>query len=466
MNKKFTYAAIFCGLVSLLVMAQLVMKGKAKPFAASELSLSAAGASSSTTGSPGVCNVSSMEMPGADIGAKVNECDKRLGANPGRIILSGGGEITQQIVISPHHTLYVSGEGEYRATTPGPVILLDDDASLECESWKPVLMESTFERDRRIRSNWNTVFIIVTSKRGKTKEFPNGSPTKNIKIRGCHFRGARSDFNSVSAAVSVGNAVDSEISKNWLEDTRSIGIQAGGGSNLGHYARNVVISDNLLTRVSSQNIAVTNADNVKVLRNTMKAPGQPGSPGVSVIDVEPNFRDRATNVEIAYNTIDASENEHFRATNGIVIQNGIRATPFGNISVHDNTIMGADHAERRNRIIYAGVLLRHVTGVTVNNNTLHRVSRCIVVDNGSENNTLEGNKLFDCGSGSTDPIMVLHSTRNRFVRNVLGTQPGDAFRFPQRTYGRIREYGKSDYNVYEKNVGDVTLIGPNSKVIP
>ncbi|HKQ50960.1 MAG TPA: right-handed parallel beta-helix repeat-containing protein, partial [Pyrinomonadaceae bacterium] len=402
----------------------------------------------------------------ADIGAKVNECDKRLGAGAGTINLSGGGEITQQIVISPNHTLYISGEGEYRAKTSGPVILLDDDASLQCESWKPVLLESTFERDRRDRNTWSTVFIIATTKKGKTKEFPNGSPTRNIKIRGCHFRGARPDFNSISATVSVANADGGEISNNWLEGTRSIGIQAGGGSNQGAYARNVLISDNLLTRVSSQNIAVTNADGVKVLRNKMQAPGQPGSPSIAVIDVEPNFRDRATNVEIAFNTIDASENEHFRVTHGIVVQNGIKATPFGNINVHDNTIIGADHAERRNHIAVAGVLVRHATGVTIVNNTLHRVSRGIMLDRGSENNTFEGNKLYDCGSGSTDPIMVLNSSRNRFVRNVLGTQPGDAFRFPQRTYGRIREYGDSDYNTFEKNVGDVTLIGPNSKVIP
>lgn len=464
MNKNFIYAAVICGVVSVLVVTQLVRRG-----AVTELGLAAGDDGAvvvSPTGDSRTCNVGSLNMPGADIGAKVNECDKRLGTNPGTINLSGGGEITTQIVISPNHTLYISGEGEYRAKTAGPVILLDDDATLQCESWKPVLLESTFERDRRDRRTWSTVFIIATTRRGKTVEFPNGSPTRNIKIRGCHFRGARPDFNSTSAAVSVANAVGGEISNNWLENTRSIGIQAGGGSNFGHYARDVVISDNLLTRVSSQNIAVTNADGVKVLRNTMKAPGQPGGPGVSVIDVEPNFRDRTTNIEIAFNTIDASDNEHFRATNGIVVQNGIRATPFGNINVHDNTVIGADHAGRRNRLIYAGVLLRHVSGVTIRNNTLHRVSRCIVVDNGSENNVIEGNKLYDCGSGSTDPVVVLHSSRNRFYRNELGTQPGDALRFPKRTYGRIREYGTSDHNTFEKNSGDVTLIGPNSKVIP
>lgn len=457
MNKNFIYAAIICGLASLLVMTQLVRNGAGK------LVKHLADASSSAADNR-TCNANGM--PGADIGAKVNECDKRLGAGAGTINLSGGGEIRTQIVISPNHTLYISGQGEYPAKTPGPVILLDDDASLQCESWKPVLLESTFERDRRDRNTWSTVFIIATTRKGKTKEFPNGSPTRNIKIRGCHFRGARPDFNSISATVSVANADGGEISNNWLEGTRSIGIQAGGGSNLGHYARNVVISDNLLTRVSSQNIAVTNADGVKVLRNTMKGPGQHGSPSIAAIDVEPNFRDRTTNVEIAFNTIDASENDHFRVTHGIVVQNGVNAKPFGNINVHDNTVIGASHATRRNQIALAAVLVRHATGVTVVNNTLRRVSRCIVLDKGAENNTFEGNKLYDCGSGSTDPIMVMSSSRNRFVRNVLDTQPGDAFRFPKKTYGRIREYGTSDYNTFEKNVGEVTLLGPNSKVIP
>jgi hypothetical protein len=465
MNKNFIYAVI----LSLLVMAQLADKGAGKPSPATEPGLFAddgavvRDSSSSSTADNLTCNVSSVNMPGADIGTKVNECDRRLGTNKGTINLSGGGEITQQIVISSNHTLYVSGEGEYRAKTPGPVILLDDHSALQCESWKPVLLESTGERNR---GNWNTIFIIVAAKRGKTKEYPNGSPAKDIKIRGCHFRGARPDFASVSPAVSLANAEDSEVTNNWLEDTRSIGIQTGGGSRLGHYARNVVISDNLLTRVSSQNIAVTNAENVKVLRNTMKSPGQPGSPGVSVIDVEPNFGDRVSNVEIAHNTIDASANEHFHATNGIVVQNGNKANPFANISVHDNTVIGGDHSKRNNRIIYAGILVRRAAGVVFKNNSLHRVSRCILLDYGSENNTFEGNKLYDCGSGSTSPIMIISSYRNRFVRNELLSQPGDAFRFPPRAYRRIQEHGDSDYNTFEKNVGDVTLIGPHSTVIP
>src|ERR1044071_4291728 len=66
------------------------------------------------------CDAAAVSTPDADVGAKVNECDRRLGTNSGIIKLSGGGEIKTQIIVSSNHRLYVEGGGEYRASTSGP----------------------------------------------------------------------------------------------------------------------------------------------------------------------------------------------------------------------------------------------------------------------------------------------------------------------------------------------------------
>jgi hypothetical protein len=204
------------------------------------------------------------QMSGADIGAKINACDAALGSAKGEIWLTGGGNIATQVVISPNHTLRVVS-GTYPATTNGAVVRLKDNSSLVCESWGPTLQESTG------LVGASTPFTIVTPYNGASSDAPNGALAQNIVIRGCHFKGARPDFSSAPQTVSLGNCRNCQATNNWLEDTRTIGIQAGGAAQSGFYAENVLISGNLLTGVASQNIAVTNAEGVIISNNTMRA---------------------------------------------------------------------------------------------------------------------------------------------------------------------------------------------------
>ncbi|HEY0385216.1 MAG TPA: hypothetical protein VGC64_04360, partial [Pyrinomonadaceae bacterium] len=192
------------------------------------------------------------KYPGADIGMKINAADADLGADSGEIRVAAGGQIATQINISAHHTLRFTG-GSYTATTNSSVIRLKDNSSLECNSWDIVLRESTG------KVGGSSPFSIVRDYNG---DVSNHTQSENINIRGCHFKGARSDFNSTPQTVGLGNCRNCQVTNNWLDATRTIGIQAGGGSGLGFYASNVLIAHNLFTEVASQNIAVTNGDGV------------------------------------------------------------------------------------------------------------------------------------------------------------------------------------------------------------
>lgn len=405
------------------------------------------------------CDVS--KMGGADVGEKINACDKMLGSQKGEIRLTGGGNIATQIVISSNHTVRVIS-GNYPATTNGAVIRLKDSSSLICDSWTPTLEES------KGTNGVTSPFTIVTPFNGASIEAPNGTLSQNILIKGCHFKGARSDFNSAPPTVHVGACHNCRVEGNWLESTRSIGINVGASATMGHYAQNVFIIGNQLTSVASQNISVTNADTVTISNNRMLSPGQTGGPGSAAFDIEPNDAgDRVTNIRFTDNLIDASKNNHASAIFGIVVQNGPGAKPFGNIEIKNNRIIGADHSQVSvDWITVAGILVRAASGVRVDGNYVQRVPTGILVDYGSSGNTVSANRLVVCGSGSTNALVIENSNSNRITGNILVNEITDVLALPDGIVRSIVERGTSNDNVFSGNQGVVTASGNRSQRLP
>lgn len=401
------------------------------------------------------------QMNGRDIGAKINACDARLGSARGTIKLSGGGTIATPVVISPNHTLQVVS-GIYHATNNGAVIRLKDDSSLVCDSWDAVLEEST----GKIGDGGVTPFTIVTAYNGTSSDSPNGALTRNLVIKGCHFRGARSDFDSASQSVAVGNCHNCSVTGNWLEATRTIGIQTGGGSSMGNYADNVTISRNLLTTVASQNIAVVNSSNVQVIDNTIKAPGIANGPGVVPIDVEPNVGDRIVNVKIANNLVDMTSTvvdaSGAKALHGITVNNLNGANPFTGVEVSNNKVYGANLSDPFNHISGGLILLRAATNTLVANNTLRRGTYCILVDSGSSKNTVSQNQLSSCGSGSSESVKIIDSSNNQFIENKLWGDPTNQFDLRQIARN-IVESGASNNNIFRGNDAVISLTGRGSR---
>jgi len=401
------------------------------------------------------------QMNGRDIGAKINACDARLGTTKGTIKLSGGGTIATPIIISSNHTLQVVS-GVYRATNDGAVIRLKDDSSLTCDSWDAVLLESTGKND----GAGVKPFTIVTAYNGSSIDAPNGTLTRNLVVKGCHFKGARQDFDSASQTVALANCHNCSATNNWLDATRTIGIQIGGGSALGNYADNVIISKNLLTTVASQNLAVVNSTNVQVVDNTIKAPGQAGGPGTVPIDVEPNVGDRIVNVKIANNLIDmtstAIDASGAKGLHGIAVNNLNGAKPFTGVEVTRNTIYGADLNDPNNHVSGGLILLRGAQHTVVSNNTMRRGTHCILIDSGSSGVKVFGNQLSSCGSGSTQPFIIQDSSNNEIYNNKLWGDPANLFDLSG--IGRvILETGSSDNNIFRGNDGVVNISGRRSR---
>jgi hypothetical protein len=419
--------------------------------------------------SSNVCRVSAPSR-GADLGALINECDRKLGAGEGVISVSGGGNLATRAVVSPRHTL-LFGRGVYTASTPGSVIWLKDSSTLRCESRDAVLEESTAANvNHGIGADGTPVHTIVQDFAGGTR---NGDASSAIHITGCHFRGARRDFNSAYQTVALGNCRDCSATGNYFEGTNTIALQVGGGSGYGHYARNVTLDGNEFRGVASQNLAVTNGAAVRVTNNRFYAPGKPNGPGVTVIDVEPNTNDVIDGLDIGHNLIDATDSPQdaggWKTTNAIAVNAGNPTRKFAGVVVHDNTIIAGRRTDVGSRIGYSNILLRAGSGTVVRNNRMNHGSRCILLDTGTSDNLVEGNRIENCGSGSTYPINLQSgATRNRIVNNVLTADPGDAIgalllNAPHRERSIVEESG-ADANLFSGNAGDVSLSGRRSRV--
>ena len=404
------------------------------------------------------------QMSGNDVGAKINACDAKLGTNKGEILLHGGGTISTPIIISSNHTLRVAS-GVYKATNDGAVIRLKDDSSLICDSWDAVLEETT----GGIGAGGVRPFTIVTAYSGSSPDSPNGSPARNLVIRGCHFRGARKDFDSASQTIALGNCRNCSVTNNWLEATRTIGIQTGGGSSMGNYADNVIISKNLLTTVASQNIAVVNSINVQVIDNIMRAPGLANGPGVVPIDIEPNVGDRIENIKVANNLVDMTKTvldaSGAKGLHGIAINNLNQATPFTGVEVTRNTVYGADLKDPHNHVSGGLILARGAQNTIISNNTLRRSTYCILIDTGSSRIKVIGNQLTSCGSGSSEPIRIQDSSNNEILDNKLWNDPANIHDFSVVSRN-IVEIGASDNNVFRGNDAVVHLSGRRSRKSP
>ena len=400
-----------------------------------------------------VRRVNAHEYPGDDIGTKINNAAKALRGGSGEISLVSGGLFKATAIIPPGCILLLKG-GVYKSVTPGPLVLLSDNAALVGDNWDAVLEESTGDSISPGISpiTGRPIHTIVQDLAGATL---NGAPSRGIRIEHVHFRGARTDFNSAFQTASLGNCQGGRAVRNFFDFTRTIALQLGGAGQLGNYAQDCVLDDNKFVGVATQNIAITNAVKVSVRRNVCEKSGQPGAPGSTCIDVEPNEGDRIEDVVIQGNLIDCRQSpldvSGNKVLNGIAINNGNGAKPWRNIQVIENEILGWEWKPGHimgGGIGYAGILVRSAVGVIFERNKITRCSRGILIDTASRDNRVEDNQLFSCGSGGTGAIEIQDSSRANIVRNNrLSALPGDGF---EEVSGRIRS---APGNVIENNPG-------------
>ncbi|HEX5707777.1 MAG TPA: right-handed parallel beta-helix repeat-containing protein [Pyrinomonadaceae bacterium] len=351
--------------------------------------------------------VEANRFPGADLGAKINAADQSLGSAPGEIIVRPGGRISTQVVVSSGHTLRFTA-GTYPTTTALAPILLKSGATLVGSSREDaIIVESTAPNQ----------FTVISAYEHARR---NGAADSDITVRDIQIKGANSGFHSGPQAISMGNCSRCTVDNVWVNGTRSIGVQLGGGAMLGHFARDSKIVNSLFTRVASQNIAVTNGRNILVEGNRILAPGQRGGPGSSAIDLESNdAADHLEQITIRNNHIDMRDSELDSAGNGIIVQSGSGTPHVGPVLVEGNTLIGGYNEPNRvtnkmsNGIYVIGVTMKDVT---VRNNTITRTGQAGINVEGTRI-YVRNNRLTDVGGGGTAGFMVGSIGQSEIVDN-------------------------------------------------
>lgn len=385
--------------------------------------------------------ISANDYPGQDLGAKINAADKALGLKPGEIVVKGGGTIATQVIISSDHVLRFL-PGTYVTKSSDIPILMKSRSSVIGSGWESIIVESTAPNQFTVICAYNQSVL-------------NGKPDSSLVIRDVQIKGANPGFNSMYQAISLGNCSGCTVDKVWINGTRSIGIQLGGSSSTGFFAENSKVTNCLFTRVASQNLALVNGKNIVFEGNRFLTAGQPGGPGSTNIDVEPNEgSDRLENVVIRNNTIDVRNSEVPTSGNGIVVQ-ATTGTPYvGPILIENNTIIGGSNTGVITKVLSNGIYVFGATmrDVTIRNNSITRTGQSGIRIEGTRIYVLN-NKLTDVGGGGI-PGFVVVATDSRIVGNTFSSNPN------QSVDGTITVLPGSKGNVFQNNrgfqiVGDV-----------
>lgn len=387
-----------------------------------------------TTASSKGKTVTANDFPGQDMGAKINAADKALGTGAGEIVVTGGGTIATQIVVSSDHVLRLIGT--YTTKTGNTPFLLKPRSSLVGSDWdKSIIIESTALNQFTVVSAYNN-------------SIENGTADSGLTIRDLQIRGANRGFDSVRQAISLGNCSNCLVDKVWINGTRSIGIQLGGSSRLGHLSENSKVTNCLFTRVASQNLALVNGKNIVFEGNRFMTSGQAGGPGNTNIDLEVNEpTDHLENVIIRNNLIDVRNSEMTPTGNGIVIQ-ATTGTPYvGSILVEKNTIIGGETQGTVTNVLSNGIYVYGHTmrDVTIRDNTIRRTGQSGIRIEGSHF-IVRDNNLYDVGGGGVAGFVVA-ATDSQIINNTLyysGNGPAD---------GRMTILDGSQRNTYQNNRG-------------
>lgn len=336
--------------------------------------------------------------------------------------------IVQQITIGEGQEL-VFGRVLFHAITPGPPILLANGSTLRCEG--TVFEETTAEAAPEGHSplTHQSVFAVMQDLAGWKL---NGAASSNITIIGCTIRGVRRNFNSSHQAISLGNCSNCLVDGVTIDRTRAIGVQFGGSADLGHFASNSRVINSTFIGVASQNLALSNGQDIEFAFNRFINPGspEPGAPGSSPIDLEPNNSgDRILRVRIHHNTIDAG-GSNWTSGNAILVQATAWFSPrVEDVIVEDNQIVGGSMTLPITNSITHGIYVsgganQQVRNVVIRRNSIVRASAGIRVE--GTGIVVEDNTLDSVGGGGTAGFQV-YGSGNTIRRNSFkcSVQPCD-----------------------------------------
>jgi hypothetical protein len=376
-----------------------------------------------------------------DLGIAINEAENKLGANPGKIVVRGGGTIKTQVVVS-HDLSFQPGVYTCDTITPWQgCILLKDNVKAEAMG-DVTILEPTYNKP-------GAPAITVFQNYAGAKKNENAS--HHITVKGFRIKGRqRLTDGGMRQSISFGNCSTCAAIGNTLDGIASIGISFGGSAAEGNHAKSCVATDNTIIAAAAAGIAVVNAADVWVYDNTILRPGRAGGPGgVSGVDVETNHPDDwCENIKIYNNRMDYQGSAFGRgAGSAILVQNVYKTDRSGGLLIANNYITGGSPTVKNTSLSNGIAFTQAFKGALVVNNKIQNAKQHGLLLYGSRDATFQDLEIESCGGGGNAAVELVGGGNNRFIRLNVHTPPGVAV----STLPEIRETKGSKDNVFKDN---------------
>lgn len=376
-----------------------------------------------------------------DLGRAINEAERKLGAQPGKIVVRGGGSIKTQAVVSHDLTFQA---GVYSCDTKLPwqgCILLKDNVKAEAVG-DVTMLEPTYSEP---------LMPSITVFQTYAAAHKNEAASHHVTVKGFRIRGRQKlTDGGIRQSISFGNCTTCAAIGNTLDGVSSIGIQFGGSAAGGNHASNCVATGNTVIASVAAGIAVVNASDVWVYENTILRPGRAGGPGgVSGVDIETNNADDwCENIKIYNNNIDYQGSaQKYGAGSAILAQNVYSSPRSTGLLIANNHITGGpptvDNLSLSNGIYFTGAF----PGGMVANNFVRTAKQHGLLLYGSQGATFQDLELDSCGGGGNPAVRIVGSSNNRFLRLKIYTPAGVVV----NTWPAILETEGSKDNVFNGN---------------
>ncbi|HYJ86188.1 MAG TPA: hypothetical protein VEW46_09045 [Pyrinomonadaceae bacterium] len=382
--------------------------------------------------------------------AASDELDKR-GRGKGIIRFSGKGVVSKRPILNHH--LYGTSRSE--------LVCNQQDAWLGCIILKDGVLvdgvtvhEPTYDQTE---GGWQPAITIFQTYADFTSN-AHEKLARNISIINSTFIGGkrtRGDGGTRSTLAFTNCDTCAAANNNFI-NTSSIGVQWGGASTSGHFARHCLSYYNRFEGVVAAHEAIVNGEDILVIGSSSTRPSRVGfSGGVSLIDMELNAEtDHGRRIGIYNVSCDYTEAGLVGgAGNCINIQNSPNSPFVRDVTVANFTAHGGDPADSRSKPLSNGIFVNgEIPGLLVTNGTVTKAGQtCVQAHGGGKEQIYRNIDCVSCGGGgifaielndvngalfqnnrifdakvnnvSTDPRIRQTCAVNRFERNMNGPKP-------------------------------------------
>lgn len=395
----------------------------------------------------------------------------------GTVRVEGGGSIAKQVILRKHtvfdsstYSCDVQGITDYgvfliadgvvvEGTWRVPQALLDYFKFGNGHNWRdPYLQKVQALSDKELAGSGTTIleptFVADYAPLPAIEVFQalgdsccsHTDKAHDIAVIGFHIKGRQKVYDGgVRSTILLGNCTHCTAQNNYLEDTASIGITAGGSAQefrkdtpdgvvtlRDNHAEDVLFWHNVTSGVAAANIASINGEDIWIGENYARRPGHNNvilpdgkesvfGGAVCHVDFESNSEEDHTG-GFVWNNLSDYEGAA-RTGNAMCLQDPYFGVNHHPIVAVNNVIIGGRN-DNLYRYMTSGFFLNGLTGCHLSNNYVFRTGQNGIQAHSIKQCLIEDQDFESTGGGGNSTVWMNDGHDNVFRRNNYRERPG------------------------------------------